>query len=95
MVLLVDACNLIFSYAYAYNVSEDDIQANMEQLRKNDWFQQYVRCEPYRQLLISDKDVRRRIGKLNNKRLAKNPHKESYQHIVTKALQKKIIVLDA
>jgi hypothetical protein len=38
MVLLVDACNLIFSYAYAYNVSEDDIQANMEQLRKNDWF---------------------------------------------------------
>ncbi|QXE02281.1 hypothetical protein [Terribacillus sp. DMT04] len=95
MVFLVDAFNLIASYTYAYNVSEDDIQENMEQLRKTDWFQQYLKSEPYRQLLITDKGVRVRIGKLNNKRLAKNPHKESYQHIVTKALQKKIIVSDA
>ena len=92
MVLLLDVFNLMLLSSLTGTYEEDDIQHNIEQLRKTEWFQQYLKQQPYRDLLIYDKDVRKVIGKLNGKKLAKNPQRQAYQRIITRALQRKIIV---
>lgn len=92
MVLLLDVFNLMLLSSLTGTYEEDDIQHNIEQLRKTEWFQQYLKQQPYRDLLIYDKDVRKVIGKLNDKKLAKNPQRQAYQRIITRALQRKIIV---
>ncbi|MFP7494604.1 hypothetical protein SFC66_12505 [Terribacillus saccharophilus] len=92
MLLLMDACNLLFSYVNWRSVDEDDIQMNIEQLKRTDWFQQYLHKQPYRDLIVFDKAVRNTIGRLTNKRLVKNPHRQAYQRILTKALHRRIII---
>jgi hypothetical protein len=92
MIILLDVFSILMLSSISGSFSEDDTQHNIEQLRKTDWFQKYLNQQPYRDLLIFDKDVRKVIGRLNNKKLAKNPQRQAYQHIVTKVLQRKIIV---
>jgi len=92
MIILLDLFHLMLLSSVAGTYNEDDIQHNMEQLRKTEWFQQYLKQQPYRDLLIFDEDVRKAIGKLPNKKLAKAPQRQAYQRVVTKALQQKIIV---
>ncbi|AIF65584.1 hypothetical protein GZ22_02250 [Terribacillus saccharophilus] len=92
MIILLDVFSILMLSSISGSYSEDDTQHNIENLKKTDWFQQYLKQQPYRDLLISDKDVRKVIGRLNNKKLAKNPQREAYQRIVTKALQQKFFV---
>lgn len=92
MIILLDVFSILMLSSISGSYSEDDTQHNIEHLKKTDWFQKYLKQQPYRDLLIFDKDVRKVIGRLNNKKLAKNPQREAYQRIVTKVLKRKIFV---
>ncbi len=93
MIILLDVFSILMLSSISGSYSEDDTQHNIEHLKKTDWFQQYLKQQPHQcSLPISDKDVRKVIGRLNNKKLAKNPQREAYQRIVTKVLKRKIFV---
>ena len=65
------------SYLPAYRVDEEDITTNIRLLKKYEWYNEYSKKEKYKQILIHDIKVRKKIGRLNSKRIA-NPKYETY-----------------
>lgn len=65
-------------------VNEEDIGRNLNHLKKHHWFQNYLKDNTYRKLIIHDKVVRKAIGKFNSNKLSK----DSYQRKCQKRLQK-------
>lgn len=68
-------------------VDEKDIERNLRNLKKHQWFQNYLEDKKLRELIIHDKDVRKSIGKLNSKKIERN----SYQKRCQKKLQRVLI----
>lgn len=52
-------------------VTGDDIVQNMRHLKKHQWFKDYLNDETYQSLIVSNKIVRKTIGKFNTNKLSK------------------------
>ncbi|MBU5266672.1 hypothetical protein [Virgibacillus proomii] len=56
------------------NVSEEDIGENLQQLKKYQWFKNYLSNEKYKKLIVHNKNVRKTIGRFKLHKL----DRESY-----------------
>ncbi|WP_163530074.1 hypothetical protein [Halobacillus ihumii] len=70
------------------DVTEEDICENIRFLKKNEWFRRDLKHPESRKMIVSNKDVRFAIGKLNTKRLKRNPYKYKYQRKIQKVMCK-------
>ncbi|WP_163580552.1 hypothetical protein [Gracilibacillus saliphilus] len=68
-------------------VTEMEIEKNIRELKKYQWFNNLLVDERYRSQIIHDKDVRETIGKFN----VENLDSASYQKKLQKMLRKKVI----
>ncbi|WP_208586149.1 hypothetical protein [Gracilibacillus suaedae] len=71
-------------------VTEMEIEKNIRELKKYQWFNNLLEDEQYSNLIIHDKDVRETIGRFNYKKI----HSEAYQKKLHKILRKKVIHLE-
>ena len=68
-------------------VTEMEIEKNIRELKRYQWFNNLLVDERYRSQIIHDKDVRETIGKFN----VENLDSASYQKKLQKMLRKKVI----
>ena len=79
----------VISFApFITDVTEEEISSNISQLKKNEWFKRYLEDDKYRDLIISNREVRSTIGNFNNNKIAKDPYNPIYQKKVSKVLEK-------
>lgn len=72
------------------SVSEEDIGKNINRLKKYKWFKELLDNEEYQQLIIYDRDVRKVIGKFNNKKIDKRFFQNRYRKKLQSILQHKL-----
>ena len=70
--IIVELLSLLIDFQLFKNVTQKDIERNIEQLKERSWFQYYLKNEKYRGLIQDDKDVRHLIGKFNTKKLGRD-----------------------
>ncbi len=88
MRLFLDLISVITFSPSITDVTEEDISENIKFLKKNEWFLRYLNHAESRKLIVSNKDVRFAIGKLNTNRMRRNPYKNKYQRKIQKAMRK-------
>lgn len=71
-------------------VSAEDISENLNSLKKYSWFQDLLKNERYKQLIVHDNDVRKLIGRFNNKKLNKGYFQNKYRRKLQCILQQKL-----
>ncbi|MDL4839337.1 hypothetical protein [Aquibacillus rhizosphaerae] len=60
-------------------VNESDIGRNIKELKKHQWFRNYLNEEKHRELIIHNKDVRQVIGKFKSEKLDRDYYQEKCQ----------------
>ena len=71
-------------------VSEEEIGKNINRLKKHKWFQELLDNKEYKQLITLDKDVRKIIGKFNDKQIDKKFSQIKYRKKLQNILQRKL-----
>ncbi|MCF3943034.1 hypothetical protein [Oceanobacillus alkalisoli] len=72
------------------SVDEEDIGKNVSRLKKHKWFQELLSDKGFKQLIIHDKDVRKVIGKFNDKKIDKEFFQNRYRKKLENILQQKL-----
>ena len=92
MSLVLDFLNFVF-YLPFLKPNERDISRNINMLKKYEWFKEYYKNEHYVQLITHNKNVRKKLGSFNTKKV-KNPKYQSfYKTKIDKVLQKHLNAL--
>lgn len=73
-----------------FAVDEEDIGRNTNRLKKYKWFQELLSDKEYKQLINHDKDVRKVIGKFNDKKIDKRFFQNRYRKKLQNVLQQKL-----
>lgn len=94
MKILIGAVLIIVINVFAVGpllskTNEEDIGKNIKHLKKYQWFQNLLRNEKYRDLIVHDNDVRNTIGKFNSDKLDRKSFKAKYQKKIQNILQEK------
>jgi hypothetical protein len=86
-----DLVNIITNFfsIFSKEVTEERIERNIVALQKIDWFRALLANETYHHLIHHNKDVRYAIGRLNLKKLKKDPSNPRFQRAIKRAIQKK------
>lgn len=71
------------------DVTEEEIEKNINFLKEYQWFQKYLDNGQPENLIMNDKDVRFVIGKLNSEKMKKNTYYKKQQKKIQKVLLKK------
>ncbi len=87
MEIILDLLNLAV-YIPFLRVDEEDIGRNIQQLKRHQWFQDYLNDEQYRKLIIYNKDVRQTIGKFKTSKLSRDAYNIKCQKRLSKVLLK-------
>lgn len=87
--ILLDIFNL-FVYLPFLKVDEEEIGKNIRHLKKQDWFQNYLQHEEFRNIIIHDKDVRQLIGKFSEKKLRRPAYQLKCQRKLRNMIIKKL-----
>lgn len=66
--IVIDILNLL-SYLPFLKPDEKDVENNVKQLSRYDWFQNLLDHEEYRNLIIHDRHVRKQIGSFSRKKM--------------------------
>lgn len=89
--ILAEVLSLVIDFRLFKEVGEEDIERNIRLLKKHDWFQDFLKDDAYRKLIINDQDVRRVIGTFKIKKLEQQYYLEKCHDRLDKVLAKKII----
>ena len=87
---LIVFLNLGLYLPFLLSVDEEDIGKNVSRLKKHKWFQELLSDKGFKQLIIHDKDVRKVIGKFNDKKIGKEFFQNRYRKKLQNILQKKL-----
>lgn len=69
-------------------VTGEDIVENIRHLKKHQWFKDYLNDETYKSLIISNKYVRKTIGKFNTNKLSKEGYLVKCEKKLNRVLNK-------
>ncbi|WP_417899764.1 hypothetical protein ABN702_05600 [Bacillus haimaensis] len=85
-----DLINIVTNFfsIFSKEVTEEKIEKNIGTLQKNDWFRELLANEPYHQFIHHNTDVRYEIGRLNTKKVEKNPSNPRFQKAIKRAILK-------
>ena len=78
-----------FLFTLTKDVTEEEIEKNINFLKEYQWFQKYLDNDKFENLIMIDKDVRFAIGKLNSEKMEKNAYYKKHQIQIQKVLLKK------
>ncbi|SIS59404.1 hypothetical protein [Salimicrobium flavidum] len=67
--IIIELLMFVVDHQFAKEVTQKDIENNIEKLKKYPWFQDYLKNGQYRELITHHKDVRHRIGKFKTEKL--------------------------
>ncbi|MBB4823243.1 hypothetical protein HNO89_000461 [Sporosarcina luteola] len=87
MGIILDLLNFA-AYIPFLRVDEQEIGRNIQQLKRHQWFQDFLNDEQYRKLIIHNKDVRQTIGKFKTSKLSKDAYNSKCQKKLSKVLLK-------
>ncbi|SET47402.1 hypothetical protein SAMN05216389_11237 [Oceanobacillus limi] len=88
--ILLELLGAVVDLCLLKDVQEEDIERNINKLKQSTWFQDYLKHEPYRKLIVSDQDVRQRIGKFKTKKLDNFGYLEKCHVKLERVLRKKV-----
>ncbi|WP_085994284.1 hypothetical protein [Oceanobacillus senegalensis] len=72
------------------DVTEEEIEKNIEFLKKYQWFQDYLDNEEYKHLIHENNNVRNTIGKLDTYKMVKNSYQQKWRRKIFKSLLKNL-----
>ena len=78
-----------FLFTLTKDVTEEEIEKNINFLKEYQWFQKYLDNDKFENLIMNDKDVRFAIGKLNSEKMKKNAYYKKHQIKIQKVLLEK------
>ena len=88
--ILIELLGLVVDFQLFKEVTERDIEENIEKLKKYTWFQDFLKDDEYRELITYNKNVRHRIGRFNTKKLDKDFYNARCQEKLEKAILKEL-----
>ena len=88
LVLVGDIFVNIGGYLPFLKVDEEDIGRNIKHLKRQQWFQNYLKDEKFREEIIHNKDVRQVIGKFKTNKLDKVTYQAKCEKKTTQNLIK-------
>ncbi|MFD2043758.1 hypothetical protein ACFSTA_06660 [Ornithinibacillus salinisoli] len=91
--ILFELLSVIVDLSLLKEVREEDIEKNINQLKKHSWFQDYLKNEQYRSLIFHDQEVRHTIGRLKTKKFEKFGYHEKCHEKLDKVIWKKLYKL--
>jgi hypothetical protein len=77
-----------FCLYFTKEVSEEEIEKNIELLKECDWFQGYLKNNTYNNLITGNTRVRYEIGKCNIEKMKNEKYVALYQKRIRKVLLK-------
>lgn len=88
--MFFDLINIVTNFfsIFSKEVTEEKIEKNIALLQKNDWFRELLANEANHQLILQNTDVRYLIGRLNTKKVEKDPANPRFQRAIKRAIQK-------
>lgn len=84
---LIRSVSTIIFFSFK-DITEDEIERNIEYLKQEQWFQQYLNDEKYKTLIIENVNVRKAIGRINTKKLSNIKYSEKQRRLIERELQK-------
>lgn len=73
-------------FSFLKEVTEDEIEKNIAYLKQEEWFQDWLACDKYRELIFNNSKVRHIIGTFNIKKMSKIRYHRKYQNRIETAL---------
>ena len=70
------------------DITEEDIEKNIEYLKHNMWFQDFLDDEKYNKLIVDNTDVRKVIGSIEAKKMSKPKYNKNQQKRIKRELEK-------
>lgn len=86
--LIASIGTLIFSSMK--DVTEEEINNNIEFLKQYEWFQAYIDNEQHNKLINENDKVRHVIGKINSDKMWRSTYQNKYRKKVAVILQKQL-----
>lgn len=90
MTIILDILNLITYIPQYLHPDQSQISTNIEKLKKLRWYQELYKVEKFKNLIISDEEVRKIIGRLNAKKLSQKNYQFKAQRKLERVLAKKV-----
>lgn len=88
--LVFDLLELIFNLNRSQKVTEDDIRDNLQFLKKQTWFQDYLIDDRTRYLIVHDQDIRDLIGKCRLKRMTGQLYEQRFEKKFSRLITSKL-----
>ena len=73
--------------SFMREVTEEEIDRNINYLKRYEWFDNYFNNDTYKELIDKNREVRYAIGKCNIAKMDKN----KYNHLVEKRIKKVLL----
>lgn len=77
-------------FSFLKEVTEDEIEKNIAYLKQEEWFQEYLSCNRYRELIFNNSKVRHIIGTFNLEKMSKMRYHRKYQNRIVTAMVKSL-----
>lgn len=74
------------------DITEEDIEKNIEYLKQNKWFQDFPNDEKYEIMIIDNTDVRKIIGSIDTKKMSKPNYNKKQQKRIKRELEKQSVL---
>ncbi|WP_042221658.1 hypothetical protein [Oceanobacillus manasiensis] len=72
------------------DITEEDVEKNLEYLKHNKWFQDFLDDEEYSKLILNNTDVRKVIGSIDTKKMSKPKYNKNQQKRLKRELEKQL-----
>lgn len=75
-------------FSFTKDITEEEIEQNIEFLKKYKWFQKLLDDNKYKKLIKEDLDVCYVIGKFNRDKMGSSSYHNKYKQKIIKVLQR-------
>jgi hypothetical protein len=89
MGLLIDVLIFLFESYEFKKVTEEDIEKNIQQLKKKQWFQEFLQKGEIHDIVIHNTEVRKKIGKIKTNKLDNPFYEEKCRRKLERICEKK------
>lgn len=90
MEILFEVLGIIIDFQFYKQVTQEDINRNINKLKQYEWFQDLLRNEDYYELIVSNVNVRNCSGKFKTKKLDNDWYIARCEQKLIRVLEKNI-----
>ncbi|MGN7410050.1 hypothetical protein [Sporosarcina sp. SAFN-010] len=84
--LISNISTIIFSFLK--EITEEEIEKNIAYIKREEWFQAYLKDDKYNELIFNNIKVRHIIGTFNIKKMSRSRYHRKHQKRIERAMVK-------